>query len=251
MLELQKHIIYGPVNSRRLGSSLGVNVLPVDQKVCTLNCLYCQYGWTNVKKMKDDSGLYFPSVSEILTEVEMVLKQFSKPLNYITFSGNGEATLHPEFSTIVDGVIGLRNQYLSETKTAILSNSTTVHQPLVRKALSKLDVRIMKLDAGNESMFRNYSQPVRDVSLEMIVDGLSSLEDVTIQTLFTSGLSGNATCNNIRTWMKQLMKIAPRLVQIYTLDRGYPSDNIDKLNPNELKQVQAVLRKVNIQAEVY
>ena len=196
MIQLQRNIVYGPVNSRRLGVSLGLNILPTKTKVCSFDCLYCQYGWT--EDFNDNTLIkVLPSKAEILEALESQLKEMNYEPDYITFSGNGEATLHPEFGAIVDGVIELRNKYTPHAKTTILSNSTQLFKTEVREALAKLDERIMKLDAGYEEMLKQYNRPAKYVYLDVITDVLTEMKDITIQTLFTSGPMGNYTEKNI------------------------------------------------------
>lgn len=250
MIQLQRKIVYGPVNSRRLGISLGLNILPTKIKVCSFDCLYCQYGWTDEF---DDETLskILPSKDEILEALDSQLKEMDYEPSYITFSGNGEATLHPEFGAIVDGVIELRNKYSPHAKVTILSNSTQVFKPSVRDALAKLDERIMKLDAGYEFLFREYNRPAKYVNLEVITDELSKMDSVTIQTLFTSGHMGNYTEKNISEWLGRIKKIKPVFVQIYSLDRGYPSEEIAFVEREDLEKIKLLLDKENIKSEVY
>ncbi len=250
MIQLQRNIVYGPVHSRRLGISLGLNILPTKIKVCSFDCLYCQYGWTDEF---DDKALskILPSKEEIHEALENQLKEMNYEPDYITFSGNGEATLHPEFSAIVDDVIMLRNKYVPHAKTTILSNSTQVFKPEVREALAKLDERIMKLDAGYDDLFVHYNRPAKYVYLEVITDVLAEMKDITIQTLFTSGPMGNFTEKNITAWIKRIKKIKPAFVQIYSLDRGYPSEEITHVSREELEKIKVLLDMEKIKSEVY
>lgn len=251
LLELQKDIIYGPVQSRRLGSSLGLNILPSGEKFCTFNCLYCQYGWhqcVETAKLNED---IFPTVSEILDALEGTLKELTQPLRYITFSGNGEASLHPDFDDIVTGLIILRNRYAPRVKTAILSNSSLVGNPDIRKTIDRLDEPIMKLDAGCPETFETYNRPAKDIALEQIVSGLSALKKVTIQALFSKGSSGNDTQKNLAAWVSQLKRISPQFVQIYTLDRSSPSGAISKLEKTELQRIRSLVQDENIPAKVF
>jgi wyosine [tRNA(Phe)-imidazoG37] synthetase (radical SAM superfamily) len=250
MIQLQRKIVYGPVHSRRLGISLGLNILPTKIKVCSFDCLYCQYGWTDEFDDKTLSKI-LPSKDEILEALETQLKEMNYEPDYITFSGNGEATLHPEFGAIVDGVIELRNKYTPHAKTTILSNTTQVFKPEVREALAKLDERIMKLDAGYEYMFSQYNRPAKYVNLDVITDELSKMDGVTIQTLFTSGPMGNYIEKNILAWIERIKKINPVFVQIYSLDRGYPSEEISYVSKEELGKIKELLDKENIKSEVY
>ena len=225
LLQLQKHIVYGPVHSRRLGRSLGINLLPCEVKVCTFNCLYCQYGWTDFSCLESAS---FPNPETVLENVAHALRSLTEPPAYITFSGNGEPTLHPDFPSIVDGIIAIRDEYAARAKTAILSNASTGHRPPVQRALAKLDVRIMKLDAGDPATLHSYNQPAPGVAYDAILQGLERLADVTVQSLFTAGPAGNDTPENLRAWIEHLKRIGPRRVQIYSLDRGHPSRHIQK-----------------------
>lgn len=235
LLELQKGIVYGPVQSRRLGRSLGINILAPGVKVCTFNCLYCQYGWTDFSNIKN---VPFPPVQKIIDGVERALESLPIPPAYITFSGNGEPTLHPRFPKIVDRVTRLRDRYAPSAKTAILSNSYRVHDASVREALGKLDVRIMKLDAGRAGTFKTYNKPHPGIFFLDIIQGLCSLEDVTIQALFAGGRLGNFKVKHLSEWIQKLERIKPIDVHVYTLDRGCPSDAIVKLEKSDLEQIK-------------
>jgi wyosine [tRNA(Phe)-imidazoG37] synthetase (radical SAM superfamily) len=250
MIPLQKNIIYGPVNSRRLGLSLGLNVLPAKVKICSFDCQYCQYGWTGGY---DDTVVdkLLPSKDEILGALEVNLKNKRVKPHYITFSGNGEAMLHPHFPELVDGVNLLRDKYSPGSKTAILSNSTMVHLPEIRQALSKLDMRIMKLDAGNEEVYMNYNRPVIKFKFDRIIEGLTLMDDVTIQALFTSGPEGNYTEDNIKSWIAKLKLIKPAFVQLYSLDRGWPSENITYVSKQDLLRVKSMIEKEGFKSAVY
>jgi wyosine [tRNA(Phe)-imidazoG37] synthetase (radical SAM superfamily) len=250
-LPLKKTIIYGPVNSRRLGSSLGINLLPTQFKLCTFNCLYCQYGWTRVHARTPKREEHWPAAPEILDAVEQALKTILPRPAYLTFSGNGEPSLHPNFAELVDGLIELRNDYLPQSKTAILSNSAAVADPAIRQAISKLDVRIMKLDCGTEYMFHRYNRPCRGVTLKAVVSGLRAMENITIQSLFADGSAGNYKPDNLKAWTKKLKEISPIHVQLYTLDRGYPSNKIYPLTKEKLLAIKSRLEEEKIPAEVY
>jgi len=250
-IKLQNNVIYGPVNSRRLGSSLGINVLSTDKKICNLNCVYCQYSWTKIKPDELLNKSSYIDTQKILESLEKALFAVSPSPNYITLSGNGEATLHPDFDNIVDGIIHLRNEYAPNSKTAILSNSMAVNNTDIRNSLSKLDVRIMKLDCGNEKLFKIYNRPVIDISLDTIVIGLSELKDVTIQTLFSGGEHGNSNENHIEQWIEKLKIIKPIDIQIYTLDRGYPSNKIYPVTLDWLDDLTQRLNKLGFKSKAY
>jgi wyosine [tRNA(Phe)-imidazoG37] synthetase (radical SAM superfamily) len=251
LLALQKNIVYGPVNSRRLGRSLGINILPIGKKICTFNCLYCQYGWTDYKIVKDVRDDEFPCAGDIVSAVEEALADLGEPPAYLTFSGNGEATLHPDFPSIVDGIIKLRNRATPGSRTAILSNSTRLDDVNIREALGKLDIRIMKLDAGSESMFASYNDPMEGIDIDAVTEGLSLLKNVTIQSLFTGGTLGNYSKSSLNDWIARIKRIDPFSVQIYTLDRGTPSLSISRLEAGDMNKIKLLLKKENIISEVF
>lgn len=251
VIALQKGIIYGPVNSRRLGCSLGINLLSSKIKVCSFDCVYCQYGYTKIDQSDFSNKKLYPKTIEIIEDLKEAVEYYSVQPAYITFSGNGEATLHPEFAKIVESVIALRDRFSPESKTAILSNSTTVNDPKIIEVLSYLDVKIMKLDCGLEDVYQKYNQPVVSIRLEDIVDGLKKIPNVTIQTLFAGGEEGNFENKYIDAWIEKIMEIKPTDVQIYSLDRGYPSMNIYPVEIDELIKVKNRLIDKGIKAEVY
>jgi len=248
LLRLQNSIIYGPVASRRLGRSLGVNLLPLNQKTCTLDCLYCQYGWTRFGNL--ETAVY-PSVGEVVAALEKALKKLIVPPDYITFSGNGEPTLHPKFGDIIDEVKRIRDTFAPTARVAVLSNSTTAFRKSVRDALEKLDVRIMKLDAGNIAVFEIYNHPHPSFDFHRIVKALASLRNVTIQALFAGGQDGNTSPDAVAGWIEKIVEIKPLKVQIYTLDRGYPAPTIESLDQSRLNQIRQQLAAEHISAEIY
>lgn len=251
LLELQGGIVYGPVHSRRLGPSLGVNVLPAGVKFCALDCLYCQYGWTGIHDLAPGEGARLPSVDEVVAALSNALRLADPAPAYVTFSGNGEATLHPDFPALVEGVIGARDRLAPRSRTAILSNSTTVSDPRVRAALERLDLRVMKLDAGDAETFASFNRPCAGVSWEAIVEGLSLLGDVTIQALFAGGERGNATPAHVAAWVDTIARIAPVAAQIYTLDRTAPSRLIERLDRGDLMTIARALEAKGIRAQVF
>jgi wyosine [tRNA(Phe)-imidazoG37] synthetase (radical SAM superfamily) len=256
LLDLQAGIIYGPVRSRRLGRSLGINILPAGRKVCSFDCLYCQYGFSQGKTREEagKEGHVLPTVSEVLGAVERAVINLSTPAAYLTFSGNGEATLHPGFKEIVLGLREIRDRLCPGSRTAILSNSAAVNDPFIREALALLDVRIMKLDAGTEEMFAHYNRPAKGITLEDTVAGLAVLENVTIQSLFTKGAEGNFTLEqpgHLSAWVEQIKKISPLFVQLYTLDRESPTASLIPVDKSELLHIQSLLERENIASGVF
>ena len=267
--------VYGPVRSRRLGSSLGVNVLPPSVKVCTFNCLYCQYGWTKECPLRIGEWDRWPSLPEVLGELERTLWELPEQPAYITLSGNGEPTLHPRFGELVDGIAELRDRYAPRARTAILSNSTTVvaggFRPVsgggngrgaahcsagvdyrsVRDVLMRLDVRIMKLDCGTDSVFHRYSRPCGRTGIDDIAAGLMQLDDICIQALLADGEMGNAGPDEVAAWIEYVTAIRPLHVQLYTLDRGCASPRIAPLSAVRMRAIKERLSAAGLDADVY
>jgi wyosine [tRNA(Phe)-imidazoG37] synthetase (radical SAM superfamily) len=251
LLSLQKSIVYGPVASRRLGHSLGINLLPATEKVCTFNCVYCQYGWSDFGALGRVAVPPLPSRERVRVALEESLRGAGSRAAFLTFSGNGEPTLHPEFPAIVGDLVGLRDRLAPGALTAILSNSTTVTDKAVRDALALLDVRIMKLDAGKPDTVLRYNQPAPGTDFEAMVEGLGRLKDVTIQALFSTGPAGNFSKPDVEAWVSRVKALAPRSVQIYTLARGYPSAGIGPLTREELAGIGGKLVEAGVHAEVF
>ncbi len=251
LLPLRPGWTYGPVRSRRLGISLGINVLPPDVKVCSFNCVYCQYGWTDPGVLDSFAAVSYPPTEVILLSVAKGLLSLEEPPEHLTFSGHGEATLHPNLSELVDGVVHLRDRFAPSTRTAILSNSTRVGDPAVRAALSRLDDRFMKLDAGSQRCLLRFNQPARGIELEAIVAGLAELPGVTLQSLFAAGEAGNLGEADVADWLEKVALIKPLKVQVYTLDRAVPSEAVAPASHETLESIAALLRGRGIEAQVF
>lgn len=249
LLELKKGCVYGPVNSRRLGRSLGINALPSGHKHCTFDCLYCQYGWTRRDCLTTPDE--FPTTATVLAEVETALRRLPEPPAFLTFSGHGEPTLHPEFPHLVDGVIDLRDRLAPTTRTAILSNSSRLGDPLIRAALQRLDICIMKLDTGSQAALDAFNQPLEGLPVEALVNGLVELDHVTIQSLFAGGPAGNHTDAQIAAWIGCVERIRPVAVQVYGLDRDAPSHLLAPVSRADLEAIAAALRSRGIQAAAF
>ena len=241
-------IIYGPVNSRRLGKSLGINLLPNNSKYCNFNCKYCVFGCSTDEYEKK---IALPSTEVILPALEDALLNLCESIDFITFSGNGEPTLHPDFPEIVREVIKLRDKYLPHVSTAILSNASNLHRPKILETLNLIDEKIMKLDAGDESSFRTFNQPSNGTDFSVMVDNLCNLHDATIQSLFTSGPNGNYTADNVDKWLDLLRRISPVYVQIYTVNGNTKDDNISRVDTQALKSIQQMVLRENINCTVY
>ena len=251
LLALKESVTYGPVNSRRLGRSLGINLFPGTRKVCTFDCAYCQYGWGDPVPKQGLLPETFPSPKEVLDGLEAALLALPEPPAFITFSGNGEATLHPRFPPIVEGVLAIRGRLAPEARTAVLSNSSTVGRASVRAALERLDERIMKLDAGDEETFRRFNRPSPGQALQEILEGLGQLGDVTLQSLFAGGPGGNLNSRHVSRWVEAAASVRPRTVQLYTLDREAPSKRLARASTEELERIRSQLEARGVPARVY
>ena len=250
MIPLQSGIIYGPVNSRRLGRSLGINLLPSDQKLCSFDCIYCHYGRTKVKNLYPEEGR-FRSVEEILEAVEEALKD-CRDIDYITFSGNGEATLHPDFPAIVSSVRRLCQELRPEVKMTILSNSTTVHLPHIRDSLALFDAPIMKLDAGDPVTLTRINHPASGMALDRIIEGLKEIPGLIIQSLLIDGEVSNVRDGPYEAWLSALSDIRPVRVQIYSTDRPVPEVGIKRVPPSTLQHIaREIEERIGLQVDAY
>jgi len=194
---------------------------------------------------------WYPSIQQITNTLKKTLIMIDPKPSYITLSGNGESTLHPEFPAIIDQIRQIRDSNSPKSSIAILSNSSTVTDKVIRKTLQQLDKRIMKLDCGNEETFKRYNQPQPDVHFLEIIEGLKQIDDVTIQALFSGGGGGNYTDDNITDWVMKIKEINPTSVQIYSLDRSYPSTFISPLTITELTRIKNLLDKENVKSEIF
>jgi len=255
-LPLQSGIIYGPVQSRRLGLSLGVNLLPANYKLCSFNCLYCQYGWTRKPTLDPGDRIKdLPQPQEVSKALERSLKQLLRrrvKLDCITLSGNGEPTLHPDLAEIADAAKALRDRYFPQVKVAILSNSSTVGREAIREALEKFDLKIMKLDAGSDEIIHRLNAPAPPFYLGDVVEGLKRLQGVILQSLFVHGRVTNADPDSIEVWLEKVRAIRPTRVQVYTLDRAPADKRLWRVGLATLQWVAGQVRwRAGVPAEVY
>lgn len=238
-IPLQSGIIYGPVKSRRLGRSLGLNLSPVRYKLCSFNCVYCQYGWTDVSTL--DTVPYekdFPTVEDFGRVLERVLVEHSNEgIDNITFSGNGEPTLHPRFPELVDTAGRLKKRYCPAARLGVLTNSSTVTMGQVRSALDRLDFKIMKLDAGDVETFQEINRPCPQVEYQEILENLKSMENVTLQTMFVDGAFQNIDERKIASWIEHVGEIKPVQSQIYSLHRPSAASSLREVPAEKLEEI--------------
>jgi len=249
--------VFGPVMSRRLGVSLGVNLLPVDYKYCTFNCIYCECGWTH-RKPEGSAGLPGRDEVSILLEKKLKgMKEEGKAPDAITFAGNGEPTIHPKFPDIIEDTIRLRDSYFPDAKITVLSNASMLHSDKVFNALKAVDNNIQKLDAGSEGLFQLINQPAGKLKLEQVVDHLCRFSgNLILQTLFLRGkhkadLIDNTTDQEVDAWISLLKKIKPEYVMIYPIDRATPDEGIEKISFDELSLIAEKVNSAGIKTKVF
>jgi wyosine [tRNA(Phe)-imidazoG37] synthetase (radical SAM superfamily) len=236
VLELQTDVVYGPINSRRLGRSLGINLLPPARKVCTFDCVYCQYGSAlTVSGLGRRAG--FPSVDAVLQKVEEAVRRLPSPPDYLTFSGNGEPTLFPDFPDIVSGMLDLRDRMCPQARLAILSNSSRIHRPEVREAVAQLDDPIMKLDAGDPQTLSRLSRPSSAITLEKILEGLEAMPRLIIQSMIIEGEVQNAEGEAHEAWLAAVARLSPEMVQIYTAERPVAESGVRQVSRQHLEDL--------------
>jgi len=232
-------IIFGPIHSRRLGLSLGVNLLPVDAKICSFNCIYCECGFNTT--IQDFPFPTRAQVSQILSAKLQQMKTEGEIPDVITFAGNGEPTLHPDFEGIIDDTIELRNKFCPTAKVSVLSNSTRIHKPHIFNALNKVDNNILKFDSAIDRTMKLIDQPVgKQISVEWLIEQLKKFDGkLIIQTMFLRGkyqgeIIDNTTDEEINAWLNALKVIRPQQIMIYSLDRDTPVQELQKVSVEEL-----------------
>jgi wyosine [tRNA(Phe)-imidazoG37] synthetase (radical SAM superfamily) len=250
-------IVFGPVNSRRLGVSLGINLLPCGKKVCNFNCIYCECGWSpSIEK----EGGFLPTREEIFNALssrlqEMKVKNLAPGV--ITYAGNGEPTLHPDFAEIIDDSIMLRNKFFPLAKIAVLSNATTITNPSIRDALLRVDMNILKLDSAFDDTIMKHNQPrVRIKAADLIENLMHFKGRLIIQTLFIRGkyngrIIDNTTPEEINAWLEALDRIRPSEVMIYTISRDTPEGGLlRKIPVEELMHIASRVEKLGLKTQV-
>lgn len=232
-------IIFGPIHSRRLGLSLGVNLLPVDAKICSFNCIYCECGFNTT--IQDFPFPTRAQVSEILSAKLQQMNTEGEIPDVITFAGNGEPTLHPDFEGIIDDTIELRNKFCPTAKVSVLSNSTRVHKAHIFSALNKVDNNILKFDSAIDRTMKLIDQPVgKQISIKWLIEQLKKFDGkLIIQTMFLRGKYqgesiDNTTDEEITAWLNALEIIRPQQIMIYSLDRDTPVQQLQKVYVEEL-----------------
>ena len=246
--------IFGPIHSRRLGVSLGINLLPADGKICTFDCIYCECGYNKDHRAKAK----FPTREEVKDKLEARLQdmKLNGPTpDVLTFAGNGEPTANPQFPEIIEDTIALRNKYFPNAKVSVLSNSTFISKPSVFDALNKVDNNILKLDTVDIDYINIVDRPNIRYDVSRIIEGLKSFKgNLIIQTMFLKGKTDegidvdNTSDKYVLPWIKVVKDIAPKSVMIYTIDRETPDQSLLKATPEELDRIVDLLHAEGIEA---
>ena len=246
-------IIYGPIRSRRLGISLGVNLLPLHSKLCNFDCIYCECGWNDDNRAEKPR---FNSREDVRTALEATLSKMEAEgalPDVITFAGNGEPTIHPEFEGIIDDTIALRNEFAPEAKVSVLSNATQLHREGVRNALHKVDNAILKLDSAFTETALLINKPQGNYSVERIVEQLAEFgKEFVLQTMFLRGeynhhIVDNTTEREVLAWLALVEHLRPRSVMVYSIDRATPCHTLQKVEREELEKIAERVRSLGIE----
>ncbi|MEN8120967.1 MAG: radical SAM protein [Bacteroidota bacterium] len=249
-------IIFGPVKSRRLGISLGINLLPTDSKLCNFNCIYCECGWTPGKNKLQPNWHPREVVKQKLDEFLSEMKTGNKALDVITYAGNGEPTMHPEFAEIIEDTILLRDKYFPNARIAVLSNATQIHKDKIVNALKKVEDNILKLDSAFPETVELLNKPQGFYRIENVVENMKRFEGkFTLQTMFVKGkyegqIVNNTTEKEYNAWLKLVKELNPQMIMIYTIARDTPSPDLVKVSFEELKQISDKLEKEGFKVQI-
>lgn len=250
-------IVFGPVFSRRLGVSLGINLLPPNRKICNFDCIYCECGHTQGKQIE---GERMPTREEVKEALYLSLEEMAandQEPDVITFAGNGEPTLHPDFAGIIDDTIEVKNIFFPDAEIAVLTNSTTLDNQAIKDALKKIDKSILKLDSAIDLTIERHNRPGKKLLAETVIRNLIDFDGkIIIQTMFIRGRYNNIEVDNtteeeIVAWLDALKRINPDEVQIYTISRDAPAGNdIEKVSVEELEIIAERVNKLGIATQV-
>ena len=235
--------IFGPVHSRRLGISLGINLMPADGKVCSFDCIYCECGFNADHR----PALPRPTREEVAEKLEDVLKKMTTEgqlPDVLTFAGNGEPTCHPHFAEIIGDTIRLRNQYCPKAKVCVLSNSTMIHRQSVHDALMQVDDNILKLDTVDPQYIHEVDRPTGHYDVQTIIDRMKAFNGhIIIQTMFMRGQYQGKSVDNtseqyVAPWLDVVRQINPQQVMVYTIDRETPAQDLEKASREQLDAIR-------------
>lgn len=245
--------IYGPVHSRRLGISLGINLMPADGKICTFDCIYCECGYNSDRRTRS----HHPSRQQVAEALERQLRKMhddNQHPDVLTFAGNGEPTSHPDFPSIIDDTIRLRDELCPKAKVSVLSNSTFITKPAIRETLMRVDNNILKLDTVNADYIRRVDRPTQpSYNVDSIIENMKLFEGhIIVQTMFMRGTTDegldvdNTSEDFVAPWLEAIKDIRPQEVMIYTIDRETPDSHLLKATHEELDAIKARVETLGI-----
>lgn len=247
--------VFGPIHSRRLGISLGVNLMPADGKICAFDCIYCECGYNHDRIPHSRR----PTREEVAKGLEARLRKMrnlQQLPDVITFAGNGEPTAHPEFPEIIEDTLRLRNEYCPQAKVSVLSNATMLARPGVHAALMRIDNNIQKLDTVDTAYIKKVDRPSQtSYRVNQVIEQLKDFHGhVIIQTMFLKGSIDGEDVDNtgdayVKPWLRVLAEIQPRQVMVYTIDRETPDKDLRKAAPEELDAISDKVRSLGILCE--
>ena len=246
-------IIYGPIRSRRLGISLGVNLLPLHSKLCNFDCIYCECGWNDDNRADKPRFNSREDIREALRATLSKMADEGQQPDVITFAGNGEPTIHPEFEGIIDDTIALRDELSPKAKVSVLSNATQLHREGVRNALHKVDNAILKLDSAIEATAHTINKPQGNYSVAEVVKNLAKFgREFVLQTMFLRGEHNGEQIDNtveyeLEAWLAVVEHLRPRSVMVYSIDRATPCQTLQKVERDELEKIADRLRALGIE----
>ncbi|MBQ2374799.1 MAG: radical SAM protein [Alistipes sp.] len=255
MTSLFDNIIFGPIQSRRLGLSLGVNLLPIDAKLCNFNCIYCECGWNEEHNGKKRFNAR-EDVRQMLHDTLSKMVADGTPPDVITFAGNGEPTMHPDFEQIIDDTITLRNELCPTAKVSVLSNATQIGREEVVRALLKVDNNILKLDSAFDNTVQLINKPVGNYSVARTVELMKQFQgNMILQTMFLRGeymgkQVDNTSPAEIQAWLEVVKEIAPKKVMVYSIDRDTPCQTLEKVSKEELSEIASLVKAFGIECSV-
>lgn len=233
---IREETVFGPIFSRRLGSSLGINLLPEKGKICNFDCIYCECGWN--RDGRNDTVL--PTAEKVRTDLERMLIKLAHegtPVDSITFSGDGEPTINPEFPQIIDDTLHLRDQYYPQAKVSVLSNATRVHVPEIFNALRKVDNPIMKIDAPTNELVEKVNMPAPGYDVNRVIEALKQFDgNFVLQTCMLRGNGFDSASPEVVGPLMDIVRLLkPREWMVYTIDRATPMQGLEKFSPQEMK----------------
>jgi wyosine [tRNA(Phe)-imidazoG37] synthetase (radical SAM superfamily) len=256
LLPLHEGIVYGPVRSRRLGRSLGINLTPAHLKLCSFNCSYCQYGWSEHSRRASEPAFeHWPSASTVAKAVAAALRSLAAQgdrVDRLTLAGHGEPTMHPKIKEVVAALRKVRDELVPGVPIAVLSNASTLERADVREALAELDERYMKLDAGDTATLRSVNGS--PLSIEQLVTGLKKVPDIVIQAMFVKDRTGrvdNTGDLTVINWVGALDRIRPKAVQVYTIDRTPAFPYLQPVPAARLREIVQRVRLAGFPCDVY